>query len=104
MYRSINLYIRPVINYLGLAYGLADIPFTFILYSIYTFLFTLKSSLIDTIYIIKYTNNTLKLSSSPSSKVRRLKKAYKLYLEVTKIYSKVFISDILRIIPNSPLI
>ena len=60
---------------LGLAYNLVDISFTFTLYSIYIFLFILKSSLIVNIYIICYTIITEKLLSSNSNKVRRLKKA-----------------------------
>ena len=42
-YRSINPYSVQAITALGLAYGLADTPFTFASYAIYTFLFTLKS-------------------------------------------------------------
>ena len=42
-YGSIDLYSRSVITSLGLAYGLVNIPFTFTLDAIYTFLFTLKS-------------------------------------------------------------
>ena len=34
-YRSIDLYNRPAITYLGLAYGLADTPFTYLLYLLY---------------------------------------------------------------------
>ena len=63
-----DLYGRPAIASLGLAYGLAETPFTFTLNSIYTFLFTLKSQLIDINYIVKYNNITLKLPSSYSSK------------------------------------
>ena len=42
-YGSIDSYRRPAIASLGLAYGLADTPFTFTLYTIYTFLFNEKS-------------------------------------------------------------
>ena len=42
-YESIDPYSRPIITSLGLAYGLANTLFTFTLYAIYTFLFTLKS-------------------------------------------------------------
>ena len=35
LYRSIDLYDRPVIASLGLAYGLVDSSFTFTLYSLY---------------------------------------------------------------------
>ena len=54
----IDLYSRPTIISLGLAYSLTDIPFTFTLYSIYTFLFSLKSQLIDTRYTVQYVNNS----------------------------------------------
>ena len=41
-HKSIDLYSRPIITSLGLAYGLADTPFTFTLYTICSFLSTLK--------------------------------------------------------------
>ena len=62
VYESMDPYSRSAITSLGLAYGLVDNPFTFTLYTIYTFLFTLKSRLTDTNYTIKYTNISLKLS------------------------------------------
>ena len=59
-YKSINLYSYPVIISLGLAYGLADTSFIFTLYTIYTFLTTLISRLIDTNYIAWNTKYILK--------------------------------------------
>ena len=43
VYRSINLYSRQVFISLCLAYDLVEYCFTFTLYAIYTFLYTLKS-------------------------------------------------------------
>ena len=51
-HRRMDPYSRPVITYLGLAYGLADISFTFTLFSIDTLLFTLNSQLVDTNYSV----------------------------------------------------
>ena len=42
-YRSINLYNRLAITSLGVACGLVDSPFTFNLFTIYTFILTIKS-------------------------------------------------------------
>ena len=69
VYRSIDLYSRPVIYPLGLAYGLADTPFNLTLYAIYTFLFTLNLQLIDINYKVYRANITLKLSSSSFKKL-----------------------------------
>ena len=49
--------VQIIITSLDLAYGLADTPFTFTLYSIYTFLFTLNPQLIDTNYTIQHANS-----------------------------------------------
>ena len=54
-------YSRPIITSLDLAYGLADTPFTFTLYTIYTLFFTLMSYLIDINFIFQRANITLKL-------------------------------------------
>ena len=68
-HESINLYSRSVITSLGLAYGLANTPFTFTLYTLYNFFITLISQLIEINYTIQRVNITLKLSFNPDSKV-----------------------------------